>query len=183
MMRGMRLVMAVGASVIMGIRLPAPPAVVVLSAAVRDSINVIFVRNNAHWNELADVNTLTQMLGTGHPTQKEYLGCLVGHSSTGGDTVYVTDWVPARDMRQLQYAVTGNCEQVPSLVGTWHTHPFHADSAGKAIKGAELSKQDLSTFATGHDRVVLAAWDVDSVDVAVRDERGAVEHPATVVVR
>ncbi|HWZ58997.1 MAG TPA: hypothetical protein VNW46_08495 [Gemmatimonadaceae bacterium] len=161
----------------------APPAVVVLAPAVRDSINVIFVRNNAHWNELGDVNTLTQMLGTGHPTQKEYLGCLIGHSSSDGDTVYVTDWVPARGMRQLQYAVTGSCEQVPSLVGTWHTHPFHADSAGHAIKASVLSREDLSTFAAGHDRVVLAAWDADSIDAAVRDGHGAVRHPATVVTR
>jgi hypothetical protein len=162
---------------------PVPPGVVVLPSVVRDSINVIFLRNNAHWNELADVNTLTQMLGTGHPTQKEYLGCLIGHSSAGGDTVYVTDWVPARDMRQLQYAVTGSCDQVPSVVGTWHTHPFHADSAGRAIKGAVLSTQDLSTFAAGRDLVVLAAWDADSIDAAVRDGRGAVQHPARVVVR
>jgi hypothetical protein len=159
------------------------PPVVVLPAAVRDSMNAIFVRNNAHWNELADVNTLTQMLGTGHATQKEYLGCLIGHSSAGGDTVYVTDWTPARGMRQLQFAVTGSCDSVSAVVGTWHTHPFHADPAGHAVKGPVLSAGDMKTFAAGHDRVVIAAWDVDSVDAAVRDEGGAVAHPAVVVVR
>lgn len=157
--------------------------VVVLPAVVRDSINVIFLRNNAHWNELADVNTLTQMLGTGKPTQKEYLGCLIGHSSASGDTVYVTDWTPALGMRQLQFAVTGHCEQVVGLVGTWHTHPYRADSTGHALKEPVLSAGDMTTFAAGHDRVVMAVWDVDSIDAAVRDGDGAVQHPAAVVVR
>jgi hypothetical protein len=173
-----RMVVAFMVAVLVG-----SPPVVVLPTAVRDSINAIFLRNNAHWNELADVNTLTQMLGTGHATQKEYLGCLIGHSSAGADTVYVTDWVPARGMRQLQFAVTGSCDSVPAVVGTWHTHPFHADPSGHAVKGPVLSAGDMKTFAAGHDRVVIAAWDVDSVDAAARDEHGVVEHPAVVVVR
>jgi hypothetical protein len=161
-----------------------PPTVVVLPAAVRDSIHVIFVRNNAHWNELADVNTLTQMLGTGRATQKEYLGCLIGHRSSGGDTVYVTDWAPARGMRQLQFAVTGSCEHLASVVGTWHTHPYRADTIpGHPLKEPVLSAADLKTFADGSDLVVMAAWDADSIDAAVRDGRGAVEHPAPIVVR
>jgi hypothetical protein len=159
-----------------------PPAVVLLAPAVRDSINVIFVRNNAHWNELADVNTLTQMLGTGHPTQKEYLGCLIGHASADGDTVYVSDWAPARGMVQLQFAVTGTCDHVDSLVGTWHTHPYRADSTGHALKEPVLSKGDMTTFAQGHDRVVLAAWDRDSIDAALRASDGTVRYPAAVVV-
>lgn len=160
-----------------------PPAVVILAPPVRDSINAIFVRNNAHWNELAEVNTLTQMLGTGHPTQKEYLGCLIGHASGDGDTVYVTDWAPARGMHQFQFAVTGTCDHVHSLIGTWHTHPYRADSAGRALKEPVLSETDLSTFAAGRDRVVLAAWDSDSIDAAIRATDGSVRHPAGVAVR
>src|ERR1700683_4005921 len=49
---------------------------IILGAPVRDSINAIFLRFNEHWDELGQTNTLTQMLGTGHPTQHEYLGCL-----------------------------------------------------------------------------------------------------------
>jgi hypothetical protein len=157
------------------------PAIVVLARPVRDSINAIWLRNNTHWNELANVNTLTQMLGTGHPTQREYLGCLIGHAS--GDTVFVTDWAPARDMHQLQFAVTGTCDHVTSLVGTWHTHPYRADSTGQALKEPVLSGTDLSTFAAGHDRVVLAAWDTDSIDAAVRGNDGGVRHPAVIIVR
>jgi hypothetical protein len=156
-------------------------AVVVVARPVRDSINVIWARNNVHWNELADQNTLTQMLGTGKPTQREYLGCLVGRIS--GDTVYVTGWQPALRMHQLQFAVTGSCLHVRSLVGTWHTHPYRADTAGHALKEPRLSATDLSTFAASRDQVVLAAWDTDSLDAAIRTPTGAVRHPVTVVIR
>ena len=163
------------------VQAPDPPAVVIIARPVRDSINAIWLRNNVHWNELADQNTLTQMLGTGKPTQREYLGCLIGH--TVGDTVYVTDWLPARHMHQLQFAVTGSCKDIAALVGTWHTHPYRADTAGHALKEPVLSGTDLSTFAAGQDHVVLAAWDADSIDAAVRGEDGTVRHPAVVLIR
>jgi len=125
----------------------------VIAQPVRDSINAIWLRNNLHWNELTDQNTLTQMLGTGKPTQHEYLGCLIGHMV--GDTVYVTDWRPAQHMHQWQFAVTGDCKHVAHLVGTWHTHPYRADSANHPLKEPVLSSTDLSTFAKGTDQVVL----------------------------
>lgn len=158
-----------------------PPAIVVIAQPVRDSINAIWLRNNMHWNELADQNTLTQMLGTGKPTQREYMGCLIGYAA--GDTVFVTAWRPARNMHQLQFAVTGSCMNLPDLVGTWHTHPYRADTAGHALKERSLSSTDLSTFAAGGDHVVLAAWDADSMDVAVRVSDGTVHHPALVLIR
>ncbi len=160
---------------------PHPPAVVVIARPVADSINAIWLRNNTHWNELSDVNTLTQMLGTGKPTQREYLGCLIGHVSA--DTVYITDWTPALGLHQLQFAVTGTCTHVSALIGTWHTHPYRADSVGHALKEPVLSSTDLATFAAGTDRVVLAAWDADSIDAAVRLADGGIRHPALIVVR
>ncbi len=42
---------------------PLPPAVVVMAVEVRDSINAIFLRNNQHWDELSDQNTLTRDAG------------------------------------------------------------------------------------------------------------------------
>jgi hypothetical protein len=57
---------------------PPPFSVVVLTPELRGAMSAIWVENNRHWNELADQNTLTQLLGTGRPTQREYLGCLVG---------------------------------------------------------------------------------------------------------
>jgi hypothetical protein len=158
-----------------------PPGVLVLAAAVRDSINTIFLRFNAHWNELAETNTLTQMLGTGPPTQREYLGCLVGRASA--DTVWVTSWAHARNLKQFQFAVTGSCDSVADMVGTWHTHPYRAAPDGHALKEPGLSPHDLMTFAGGTDRAVIAAWDVDSIDAAVRAADGTVLHPATVLVR
>jgi len=146
--------------------------------AVRDSMNAIFVRYNEHWDELTDVNTLTQMLGTGRPTQREYLGCLRGHVSH--DTLWVTDWAPAREMKQLQFAVAGSCDDLTDVVGTWHTHPYRADLHGAAIKESSLSQQDLATFTASRDRVVLIVWDVDSFDAAARGADGAVLHPALV---
>ena len=157
------------------------PGVLVLAPEVRDSINAIFLRFNKHWNELAETNTLTQMLGTGPPTQREYLGCLVGRAT--GDTVWVTSWAQARDLKQFQFAVTGSCDAVPNMVGAWHTHPYRAGPDGHALKEPGLSPHDLTTFASGRDRVVIAAWDVDSLDAAIRAGDGAIHHPATVVVR
>jgi hypothetical protein len=84
-------------------------------------------------------------------------------------------------MHQWQFAVTGDCKRVAKLVGTWHTHPYRADSANRPLKESVLSSTDLSTFAKGADHVVLAAWDADSIDVAVRGADGNVQHPARVL--
>lgn len=155
--------------------------VVVIPAAVQDSMSAMWKENNRHWDELADVNTLTQLLGTGAPTQREYLGCLTGAADR--DTVWVEGLVPAADLRQLQFAVSGNCDRVPRLLGTWHTHPYRADSAGRALKERGLSRLDLATFAQARDRVMVVVWDVDSLDVAVRAPDGGVRHPAALLVR
>jgi len=77
--------------------------------------------------------------------------------------------------------VTGTCDHVRHLIGTWHTHPFRASPEGDALKEPVLSAGDLATFGGGHDRVILAAWDVDSIDAAVRAADGTLIHPATVV--
>jgi hypothetical protein len=71
-------------------------------------------------------------------------------------------------MKQFQFAVTGDCSFVDSLVGTWHTHPFRADSVGHPLKEVGLSRQDLQTFAKSGDKVVMVVWDVDSLDGADR---------------
>jgi hypothetical protein len=168
--------------------LPAParvppldsPPTVVLSRPARDSMTIVFRQFNQHWNELADLNTLEQMLGTIRPTQREFLGCLQG--VVAGDTILVDDWVPAAEMKQLQLAVTGNCDSVPRLVGTWHTHPYRADPENRPIKERRLSRQDLETFRRSPFRVTLVMWDDDSVDAAVK-QRGRVVHPATVLTR
>jgi len=153
-------------------------SVVLLTQAARDSMNIVFRRFNRHWDELADLTTLEQMLGTIRPTQLEYLGCLQG--SMRGDTVRVETWQPAADMKQLQFAVGGNCDSVPQLVGTWHTHPYRADLQNRAIKERSLSAQDLETFRTSAFPVTLVVWDVDSVDAAVKNA-GRLTHPAAVV--
>jgi hypothetical protein len=92
--------------------------------------------------------------------------------------------VPARDMKQLQLAVTGNCDGVPRLVGTWHTHPFRADLQNLPIKERRLSAQDLKTFGSSRLRVTLVMWDRDSVDAALRiRSEDLLVHPARVVIR
>ena len=162
-------------------RPPAAGGVIILSAEVRDSMASLFVRGNEHWNDLAEETTLAQMLGTGRPTQLEYLGCLRGR--TAGDTVWVEATMPAARMRRFQFAVTGTCDHVAELVGTWHTHPYRASPSGSALKERALSERDLSTFAKSADRAVIAVWDSDSLDAAVRGVNGAVRHPAVTVVR
>src|SRR5207302_11093 len=83
-------------------------------------------------------------LGTGRPTQREYLACLEGEVVR--DTLFVRRLQPARDLKQLQFAVAGTCDRVARLVGTFHTHPYRADSAGRALKERGLSARDLETF-------------------------------------
>jgi len=154
---------------------------VTLSRAVLDSMNDVFEESNRNWDKLQDLNTMERMLGTVRPTQKEYLGCLQG----SGDVAVVTvnGFLPARNMRQLQLAVTGTCDSLPRIIGSWHTHPFHADPDNRALKSRELSPQDLGTFAAGTDRVVIIMWDRDSLDAAVRAPDGSIIHPASILVR
>jgi hypothetical protein len=175
-------ILALIAPLVIAARLsPTPPqlATIVVASAVRDSMDTIWARSNLHWNELAGENTRTQMLGTGKPTQREYLGCMQG--SISHDTLFVTGTVPSRNMRQLQFAVTGTCDSVPDFVGAWHTHPYRAAPDGHALKEPGLSKQDLSTFSSGQDPAVLVVWDLDSLDAAARGPDGNVLHPIHVV--
>jgi hypothetical protein len=155
--------------------------VLLIPAAVRNSLNGVWSRSNVHWNEISDQNTLTQALGTGKPTQKEYLGCLIGDADA--DTFYVIGWVPAHDMKRFQFAVTGSCDSIPGAIGTFHTHPYRADPSGKALKEPGLSAQDLMTFTGDSDRALIVVWDVDSLDVALRAADGRVVHPALLLPR
>jgi hypothetical protein len=158
---------------------PAPSApLVLLSAGARETMGEAFERSNEHWDELGDLNTMERMLGTIRPTQREFLGCLQGR--VVGDTVLVDSWVPAADMKQLQLAVTGSCDSVPALVGTWHTHPYHADLQNLPVKSRVLSPQDLETFSRSRLAATLVMWDRDSLDAAVRTPAGIVVHPARV---
>jgi len=151
---------------------------VALPRTIRDSMNAVFLASNEHWNELGDLNTLERMLGTVRPTQREYLGCLQGTVRDG--VVRIDGWMPAHDMKRLQLAVTGSCEGVPRLLGTWHTHPYHADLENLPIKERSLSPQDLETLRTSDYAVMLVIWDVDSLDAAVRVPDGTTRHPAAV---
>lgn len=173
---------AVGAGAPWGVSPTPPPfAAIVLPAALRDTMSATWQRNNRHWDELRDQNTLTQLLGTGKPTQREYLGCLVGE--VVNDTLFVRRLAAARELRQLQFAVTGSCDAVDGAVGTWHTHPYRADSAGHAQKERGLSTLDLQTFAAAPDMVAIVMWDVDSLDVAAKGPDGTLHHPAALAVR
>ena len=175
------LVVALAAGVVLGSgeRRPVPSVgVVVLPASLRGMMSAVWIQNNRHWDELAGVNTLTQLLGTAKPTQREYLGCLAG--DVAHDTLWVRELLSADQLRQLQFAVAGNCNQVDRLIGTWHTHPYRAGPDGRALKERGLSAMDLETFAAARDLVTIVMWDVDSVDVATKAPDGSVRHPATV---
>ena len=170
---------------ILALSLAVPPAptlsVVVLPGHLRGLMSALWVENNRHWDELADQNTLTQLLGTGKPTQREYLGCLVG--DVAGDTLFIRRLVHAEHLKQLQFAVAGDCGGVERLVGTFHTHPYRADSAGRAVKERGLSAMDLKTFAAAPDIVTMVMWDLDSLDAATKAADGSVRHPTPLTVR
>ncbi len=174
--RQLPLIAAVAVAVVAFAGGPSRDPVIVIPSSVRDSLNAVWSVANVHWNEIADQNMLTQALGTGKPTQKEYLGCLIGDSNA--DTFHVIGLVPAHDMKRFQFAVTGSCDSVPGVIGTFHTHPYRAAPTGDALKEPGLSKQDLMTFVGGTDHALIVVWDVDSLDVALRTAEGRVVHPA-----
>ena len=161
---------------------PAPPpfSVIVLPATIRGMMSAVWIENNRHWDELAGENTLTQLLGTGKPTQREYLGCLAGDVTR--DTLWVRRLITAANLKQLQFAVAGSCDDVDQLVGTFHTHPYRADSGGRPVKERGLSPMDLATFAATRDEVAMVMWDLDSLDVAAKAVDGSVRHPASLTV-
>jgi hypothetical protein len=161
----------------LALRPPSEPAVA-LSRAARDSMTMTFRTSNRNWDRLADLNTMEKMLGTIRPTQREYLGCLIGRVERG--TVYVEHWVPARNMKRLQLAVAGSCDSIPRVVGTWHTHPYRADLNNLPVKEPALSARDLQTFAASPWAATLVMWDEDSVDAAARAADGEPVHPVPV---
>jgi len=186
MTRVLLALLAVGLAMGSGERGAVPPRfpvfeVVLLPRAVRDSMRARWEENNRHWDELSDVNTLTQMLGTGKPTQREYLGCLWGTISR--DTLWIRGASAAHDLKQLQFAVAGSCDGVAQFVGTWHTHPYRADSGGRALKERELSRRDLETFVSARDLVTIVMWDSDSLDAAAKRRDGTLLHPVPLAVR
>lgn len=170
------LIAALGAATFTWGSRPAPA--IVLPRSVRDSMTVVFRTYNRNWDQLADLNTMEKMLGTIRPTQREYLGCLIGR--VDGGTVYVARWVPARGMKQLQLAVGGSCDSIPGVVGTWHTHPYRADLNNLPVKEPALSAQDLETFARSRWAATLVMWDEDSLDAAARGADGGLSHPVPV---
>ena len=116
--------------------------VIVLSRPVADSMNAIFARSNEHWDELEDLTQLEKMLGTVRPTQKEYLGCLTG--SRAGDTVRVEGWIPARNMKQLQFMEYSGGAQ------TWQDENLGYETIYKTITGG--------IFEFGFSDAILQMW-------------------------
>lgn len=155
--------------------------VILLRRAVADSMNSIWTRANRNWDQLADLNWMERNLGTIRDTQREFLGCLLG--AVRGDTLDIDGWVPARNMKRLMSAVTGDCSGLDRYVGTFHTHPYLADTQNRATKQRYLAPQDRLSFAAAGDRVALVIWDVDSLDAAARTPAGDIVHPAAVQVR
>ncbi len=159
----------------------APAPVILLQRAVADSMNAIWTRANQHWDQLADLNWMERNLGTIRDTQREFLGCLLG--SVRGDTLDIDGWVPARNMKRLMTAVTGDCSGLDRYLGTFHTHPYLADNQNRATKQRFLAPQDRQSFEASGDLIALVIWDVDSIDAAVRNRAGEILHPAPVLVR
>jgi hypothetical protein len=97
--------------------------------------------------------------------------------------LFIRRLVQAHHLKQLQFAVAGDCDGVERLVGTFHTHPYRADSAGRAVKERGLSAMDLETFTAAPDIVTMVMWDLDSLDVATKAADGSVRQPMTLTVR
>ena len=119
--------------------------------------------------------------GRGSPIWRETMRCLHGRIST--DTLWITSWEAPRGERAFAAAVTGECDDSDNSVGSWHTHPWKADSLEHPIKTRGLSVGDLRAFRASSDRISLAQWDRDSITGAVRAFNGSMQYPIAVQCR
>lgn len=157
-----------------------PPVVVVIPAAVRDSMSAVWTANNRHWDEAPESNTLSPAPPGVRPTELRYLGCLVGHLA--GDTLWVSRLALAEGLKQRQFVVAGDCTTVPEVIGTWRTHPYRAGFKGRVVKERGLSGRELKKFTAAGEFVTIVMWDVDSIDVAAKGPDGA-RHPFPYLIR
>jgi hypothetical protein len=112
--------------------------------------------------------------------EREFLGCLAGRLQ--GDTAFVESWSVPEHLQQLRRAVGGDCLAHKAYLGTWHVHPYDADTVAFEFKTRHLSLGDLATFAGDPSlRITLVVWDFDSLDAAMKVGE-VVVHPVRVVV-
>jgi hypothetical protein len=163
---------------------PLPPTslplrVILVANDVRDSMNLVFLHATSGWKKYhPNVNPMNY--GRGSPIWREAMRCLHGRIST--DTLWITSWESPRGERAFAAAVTGECDDSDNSVGSWHTHPWKADSLNHPIKTRGLSVGDLRAFRASSDRISLAQWDRDSITGAVRAFNGSMQYPIAVQV-
>jgi hypothetical protein len=163
---------------------PLPPTtiplrVILVANGVRDSMNMVFLHSTSGWRKYpTSINPAN--FGRGTPIWRETMRCLRGRIST--DTLWITGWETPHGERGFAAAVTGDCADGDEAIGSWHTHPWRADSMQKPIKTRGLSIGDLRAFHASADLISLAQWDRDSIAGAVRAFNGSVQYPIPVLV-
>ncbi len=153
-----------------------PVHVILIANDVSDSMNMVFLHSTAGWRKYHNVNPMNY--GKGSPIWRETMRCLRGRLSS--DTLWITAWESPRGERGFAAAVTGECDDRADAVGSWHTHPWRADSVERPVKTRGLSVGDLRAFRASTDRISLAQWDRDSIAGAVRAFNGSVQYPMPV---
>jgi hypothetical protein len=156
-----------------------PLRVILVANDVRDSMNMVFLHSTSGWRKYP-LNINPANLGRGTPIWRETMRCLRGRIST--DTLWITGWEAPRGERAFAAAVTGECDDRDDAVGSWHTHPWRADSANKPRKVRGLSIGDLRAFRASSDLIALAQWDRDSIAGALRSFNGSMQYPMPVLV-
>jgi hypothetical protein len=155
-----------------------PVAVVVLPAAIRDSMFAVWTANNRHWDYIPP-NTPSEVVSNA-PTRR-YVGCVTG--SAVGDTLLVRTLKPATGVKRGLTGVSADCSNVSDLIGTWQTHPYRAGFQGRPIKERGVSGREFRALAEAGGLVTITVWDVDSLDLATREPGGGVRHHVPYIVR
>ena len=120
-----------------------PLRVILVANGVRDSMNMVFLHSTSGWRKYPP----TSIRRTSDAARRSGARpCAVCAAKSPRTRCGSPAWEAPRGERAFAAAVTGECDDGDDAVGSWHTHPWRADSMQQPIKTRGLSVGDLRAF-------------------------------------